>query len=374
AVPWFNPNLPIYQVVTTEYPAPTYLLTDENQRLDSAGYLDRNGDGIREKPDGSPLSLVAVGIPVAESQLILTAQATTVGGFSRLGLAVSLESVPSASLPARLASGNFDVFIASLPTELDPGFLSDYFGSTGTKNYVHVVDSALDTSLQSANVALATATRQSAVMSVQDQVMTGGYFVPLIHFNAIEATVRGSFAGWVNMPGGVNNFWTYQKVHVTSAGSLAATLTLVPTSVKTGATTTAIAKVTDAEGVPVSGASVSFWIGGSQVASGTTDATGTLSAPITGPSAEGPTDVQVTIQAQKLGYAGAGPRTQFRVVATATATGHSDGTGSTTVIAEQRVGTVEPRVTAGLDTTTIIVAVLALVVIGAIAAMMGRKK
>jgi len=339
---------------------------------------------------------------------------------------------------------------------LDPGFLSDYFGSTGTKNYVHVVDSALDTSLQSANVALATATRQSAVMSVQDQVMTGGYFVPLIHFNAIEATVRGSFAGWVNMPGGVNNFWTYQKVHVTSAGSLAATLTLVPTSVKTGATTTAIAKVTDAEGVPVSGASVSFWIGGSQVASGTTDATGTLSAPITGPSAEGPTDVQVTIQASKLGYAGAtasawmtvapdvralavavassavtiapgssatitvtvtsggsavsgatvsleviglggkvaaasgatdaqgkftttftadvGPRTQFRVVATATATGHSDGTGSTTVIAEQRVGTVEPRVTAGLDTTTIIVAVLALVVIGAIAAMMGRKK
>ena len=456
AVPWFNPNLPIYQVVTTEYPAPTYLLTDENQRLDSAGYLDRNGDGIREKPDGSPLSLVAVGIPVAESSRIFTIQASTVDVFSRLGLAVSLESVPSASLPARLASGNFDVFIASLPTDLDPGFLSDYFGSTGTKNYVHVVDSALDTSLQSANVALATATRQSAVMSVQDQVMTGGYFVPLIHFNAIEATVRGSFAGWVNMPGGVNNFWTYQKVHVTSAGSLAATLTLVPTSVKTGATTTAIAKVTDAEGVPVSGASVSFWIGGSQVASGTTDATGTLSAPITGPSAEGPTDVQVTIQASKLGYAGAtasawmtvapdvralavavassavtiapgssatitvtvtsggsavsgatvsleviglggkvasatgatdaqgkftttftadvGPRTQFRVVATATATGHSDGTGSTTVIAEQRVGTVEPRVTAGLDTTTIIVAVLALVVIGAIAAMMGRKK
>src|SRR3989442_3329138 len=185
AVACYTPNLPIYQVVTTEYPAPTYLLTDENQRLDSAGYLDRNGDGIREKPDGSPLSLVAVGIPVAESSRIFTIQASTVAVFSRFGLALSLESVPSASLPARLASGNFDVFIASLPTDLDPGFLSDYFGSTGTKNYVHVVDSALHTSLQSANVALATATRQSAVMSVQDQVMTGGYFVPLHYFNPI---------------------------------------------------------------------------------------------------------------------------------------------------------------------------------------------
>src|SRR2546427_12153026 len=126
-------------------------------------------------------------------------------------------------------------------------------------------------------------------MSVQDQVMTGGYFVPLIHFNAIEATVRGSFAGWVNMPGGVNNFWTYQKVHVTSAGSLAATLTLVPTSVKTGATTTAIAKVTDAEGVPVSGASVSFWIGGSQVGRGTEGGTGPRRKTLTGASDESPT-------------------------------------------------------------------------------------
>src|SRR2546427_4201320 len=130
--------------------------------------------------------------------------------------------------------------------------------------------------------------------------MTAVYFVPLIHFNAIEATVRGSFAGWVNMPGGVNNFWTYQKVHVTSVGSLAATLTLVPTSVKTGATTTAIAKVTDAEGVPVSGASVSFWIGGSQVANGEKDATGTLSATINGPNAESPNDDQEKDQATTL--------------------------------------------------------------------------
>src|SRR5207245_5647553 len=169
---------------------------------------------------------------------------------------------------------------------------------------------------------------------------------------------------------------------------------------------------------------------------------------ITGPSAEGPTDAQVTIQASKLGYAGAtasawmtvapdvralavavassavtiapgssatitvtvtsggsavsgatvsleviglggkvaaasgatdaqgkftttftadvGPRTQFRVVATPTATGHSGGAGRTTVIAEQRVGTVEPRVTGGLDRATIMAAVLALVAVGAI--------
>src|SRR5207244_13081982 len=99
--------------------------------------------------------------------------------------------------------------------------------------------------------------------------------------------------------------WPSQKVHGSLTGSLAAGLTILPTSGKAGAPTTAIAKVTDAEGAPVSGAVVSFWIAGSQVASGTTDGTGTLSTAITAPSAQGATDVQVTIQASKLGYAGA---------------------------------------------------------------------
>src|SRR5207247_1233369 len=141
-----------------------------------------------------------------------------------------------------------------------------------------------------------------------------------------------------------NNFWTYQMLHVTQLGPLAASLIVIPTAVKAGQLTTAIAKVTDSEGAPVSGASVSFWIGGSQVGSGTTGPAGNVSAAVIAP------------------------------VATATAAGYLEGSGSTTVVGEQRVGTVEPRVTAGLDTSTIIVAVLALVVIGALAAMMGRRK
>src|SRR3989442_16021676 len=101
AAPWFNPNLPIYQVVTTEYPAPTYLLTDENQRLDSAGYLDRNGDGIREKPDGSPLSLVAGGVPLAGRPGVFTIQGTAPGGFTPFGPPGGPQSRPGAPLPGR---------------------------------------------------------------------------------------------------------------------------------------------------------------------------------------------------------------------------------------------------------------------------------
>src|SRR5436309_1245046 len=317
-VPWYNPAVPTYQVTITPVGTPprsTALLTQSLQLLDNAGYVDRDGDGFRERPNGAPLALTVVGIPVAEDTRIFAIQ----------------------------------------------------------------------------------------------------------------------------------------------VGPLAASLIVIPTAVKAGQLTTAIAKVTDSEGAPVSGASVSFWIGGSQVGSGTTDLAGNVSAAVIAPSAQGATDVQVTIQVSKLGYAGAttsawmtvtsdtrallvsvsssavtiasqtgqatitvtvtssgspvsgatvslqviglggsvaaasgstdaqghfttsisadvGPRTQFRIVATATAAGYLEGSGSTTVVGEQRVGTVEPRVTAGLDTSTIIVAVLALVVIGALAAMMGRRK
>lgn len=258
------------------------------------------------------------------------------------------------------------------------------------------------------------------------------------------------------MPGGVNNFWSYQMVHVATLGALQADLTIVPNSVTAGGTTTAIARVVDAEGAAINATSVSFWLGGTQIASGMTDATGTLSQAITAPAVGGATDFEVTIQTSKLGYAGSsasalmtvkpevqalavavsssaltiasgaqatitvtvtsggaavagaevslqviglggtltvtrgttsaqgqvtstftadvGPRTQFRVVATASASGYEDGEGSTTVVVEQRVGSVEPRVTAGLDIGTIAVAIIALVVIAALAAMMARRK
>jgi len=456
-VPWYNPAVPTYQVtITIVGGRSTALLTQSLQLLDNAGYLDRDGDGWRERPNGAPLALTVIGIPVTEDARTFTIQEATVDVFTRLGIRATLVSVPSATILSTLAGGNYDVFAATLDTTLDPGFLWDYVHSSGALNIFGVVDSTLDANLSTANAALDPAARTTAVFDAQMRTMTQGFFVPVLHFNAIEAAVRGSFDGWVSMPGGVNNFWTYQMLHVAQLGPLSATLTVIPTAVKAGQTTTAIATVKDSAGAPVAGADVSFWIGGIQVASGTTDLAGTLSKILTAPSAQGATDVQVTVQASKLGYAGAttsawmtvasdtrplavsvsssavtiasrgqstitvtvtsggspvsgatvsvqvvglggsvatasgptdaqgrfittftadvGPRTQFRIVATATAPGYVESSGSTTVVAEQRVGTVEPRVTAGLDTSTIIVAVLALVVIAALAAMMGRKK
>lgn len=58
-----------------------------------------------------------------------------------------------------------------------------------------------------------------------------------------------------------------------------------------------------------------------------------------------------------------GVRTQFRITATASLSGFVDGTGSTSVLAEQRVGEVEPRLSPFFDVGAIVAAVVLLVVI-----------
>ncbi len=454
--PWYNPNVPTYQVTINAFPRSSALLTESLQSLDTAGYLDRDGDGVREDPSGSALSLTVVGIPVGENARTFTIQEAATDVFTRLGLRATLESEPSASILGRLAAGNYDVFIASLDTALDPAFLRDYLGSAGSRNYFAFADAQLDADLAAADAALDMAARKAAVQSVQLRAMNEGFMIPVLHFDAIEATVRGAFDGWVSMPGGVNNFWTYQNLHAAGVGQLSAELTLVPGSLKSGQQATAIGRVTDQEGVPVAGASASFWIGGAQVASGTTDAAGSVSVSIAAPAVNGTTDVEVTLQATLLGYGGAtssrmmtvspdrkplsvsvsssvvtvrpgqaatitvqvraegqpvagalvslqivgfggevadaegptdgsgvftttftadvGPRTQFRIVATASLDGFTDGQGSTTVVAEQRVGAIEPRVVPGLDFGTILVAILAIVIIALVAVAWGRRK
>lgn len=453
-VPWYNPDVTVYQVRTTDIGFPD--LTESIHLLESAGYFDQDGDGYRDAPDGSPLSLTVVANSSADASRMLNLQSAVATAFRRLGLNVATVDEPAGTLLGRLEAGDFDAFVAKMDTALDPAFLDDYLRTSGSSNYFQISSATLDGYLRNADAALDADLRKAAVDTIQSWTMTEAFFLPQIHLTAAEATVRGAFEGWANMPGGVNNFWTYQNLHVAQVGDLVADLTLVPNSVTSGATTTAIARVFDQEGLPIAGATVTFWIGGSQVAAGTTGSAGNLQQSIQAPDVDGATDTEVAIVASKPGYtattasavmtvhpdigtlsvsvassavtiasgddatitatvmagtqpvAGAkvtfnvigiggsvsaatgttnaagvvtttfsgdvGPRTQFRIVATASLAGYTDGQGSTTIVVEQRVGSIESRGIPGLDLYAIVIAVIAIVVIAALAFWWPRRK
>ena len=303
-VPWYNPNVPVYQVTINAFPRSTALLTPSLQILDAAGYLDRDHDGLREMPDGSPLSVNIVGIPVTENARIFTIQAAIFDIFTRMGIDASLEQVPSADLPARLQSGPFDVFVANLDTTLDPGFLWDYYHTSGSLNVFGHSNATLDAALDDANAAADMVDRQAEVDWIQWFTLNEAIAVPVLHFDAIEATARGVFDGWVNMPGGINNIWTYLNLHPPHIGSLSASLAIVPLGATSGSDVTGLIQTIDQDQVALANASFRLLAAGVEVASGLTDDTGSASVTFPAPSVSGATEVALTLEATKTGYVG----------------------------------------------------------------------
>lgn len=304
-VPWYNPDVPVYQVLVNAFPRSTALLTPSLQILDNAGYMDRDGDGLREMPDGSSLSVRIVGVPVEENARVFTIQDAVRDLFTRIGVDASLEQVPSADLPARLQSGGFDVFVANLDTALDPGFLWDYYHTSGGLNVFGHSNATLDAALDDANAAANMADRQVEVDWIQWFTMSEAIAVPVLHFDAIEATARGAFDGWVNMPGGVNNFWTYVALHPPQVGALSGSLSIVPLGAASGDDVTALVRVVDQDQVAVANVSLRLLLGGVEVGTGMTDATGSASVTFPAPAVSGDTDMGLTLEATRTGYVGA---------------------------------------------------------------------
>ena len=312
-VPWHNPDVPIYQVTISAFgdPAPpgvlrlsSAILTPSIQILNEAGYLDVDGDGLREKPDGSPLQIAIVGIRVEEDARVFTIQDSIRDIFSRMGLDATLTGLPAAELEARLSSGGFDLFVSKLDTALDPGFLWNYYHSAGAWNFFGYADATLDTALDDANAALAMADRQAEVDWIQWFTMSQAIAVPVLHFDAIDASARDVFEGWVNMPGGLNNIWTYLNLHPPQVGAISATLDIVPLGATSGSDVTALVRTVDQDQVSLANVSVSLLMGGVEAASGLTDAIGSASLTFPAPSVSGTTEIALTLEATKTGYAG----------------------------------------------------------------------
>ncbi|HET7846382.1 MAG TPA: ABC transporter substrate-binding protein [Acidimicrobiia bacterium] len=105
-----------------------------NQILDDAGYLDSDGDGIREMPDGSnPIVLryalntdLDLGGPISD---------LFIGWMEAIGIGVEIESYDQDALFTVLAEGTYDVFSWGWTPFVDPDPMLSYF-TTDSMSYV----------------------------------------------------------------------------------------------------------------------------------------------------------------------------------------------------------------------------------------------
>lgn len=109
----------------THLPAYAFDLAKATALLDQLGLTDRNGDGVRDLPDGSPLT-----IPLLTSSADTPTAQLVVEYLKAAGLQVTIDAVDQATSDARDSAGNYKMAIVHFGgLSADPSGLIARFGS-----------------------------------------------------------------------------------------------------------------------------------------------------------------------------------------------------------------------------------------------------
>lgn len=273
------------------------------QALDTAGYLDRNGDGWRETPTGAAFSINVgvVGFNVDPRKT------TIVGAYidvlRRQGVNANLIAYNSwTDLRAAEASGALQVALETYdPMTWNPRWMETF------APIIAANDANTITHLGLGKNSYTLAERRLHFNHVTYYNSLCACVPPVVHYENLEVYDRNSFSGWVETFGGVNNVWSFGSLRQPALGALSVSISPFTRSVTSGGSTTIQIVVSDGSGAPVAGATVDLTAtaGTANPATGVTDATGRFQATWNAPAVTQDTDVTVTATVSKAQYVGA---------------------------------------------------------------------
>ncbi len=150
-----------------------------NQMLDELGFLDTDGDGIREEPNGKKMEYeLMYPNDVPERQLIAE---TLQSNLSDIGISTYLLVVDGTLIRQRTAEGTHQMF-TWMYDWLTPSIITYVFHSSriGASNRNHTNDPELDVLLEASDQELDPVKRQEAVDAVNIYLIDHRYHVPLV--------------------------------------------------------------------------------------------------------------------------------------------------------------------------------------------------
>jgi len=191
---------------------PAYDPTGAATLLEEAGWVDSDGDGIREK-DGKTLTL-EISTPAGQQVRELTEQVLQ-EQFKAVGIELVVNNVPAATLfgnwqeNGKLKRGDFDIVMDTWGADLDPdAFLSTLFRSdqipqesnTGEGwNFFRLEDPTLDAAIDAGRATLDISARKDAYRTVVEQVLDAGVYIPLYKRSKLDA-YRNNVSGVLPNP------------------------------------------------------------------------------------------------------------------------------------------------------------------------------
>lgn len=206
---------------------PAYDPEGANALLDGAGWIDSDGDGIREK-DGRTLTL-EISTPAGQQVRELTEQVLQ-EQFAAVGIELVINNVPAATLfgnwqeNGKLKRGDFDIVMDTWGADLDPdAFLSTLFRSDQIPqesndgegwNFFRLNNPTLDAAIDAGRSTLDLEARADAYRTVVEEVLDAGVYIPLYKRSKLDAysdSVSGLAANpWKNFTWNLAD-WTVSR-------------------------------------------------------------------------------------------------------------------------------------------------------------------
>jgi len=186
---WYNPNLPSKE---EKYP---FNLKKAAELLDEIGFKDVDGDGWREAPDGSDVTLTIYSpsydpLRVRWGQMIAE-------NLKKIGVNVKYQPLEWTTLSNYLDSGNFDMLIIGGIGSLDPDILRMLFHSEGGWNEGHCVIPGLDELLDKQRYTVDYEERKQIVYKIQEILAENVPVLNMVHQQFIFAYSTKTWDGWV---------------------------------------------------------------------------------------------------------------------------------------------------------------------------------
>ncbi len=189
---------------------------ESRRRLDAAGYLDADSDGIREDLDGRPIELRLV-YPTSDRKYAASAVAVA-AAWERVGIGVSAEGLDPDTLtellyvPEAGGTAEYDVELWGWTGSPDPDFLlslltTSEIGGSSDSNYSNP---AYDRLFEAQRRATTIDERRSIVGQMLDLAYDDAPYHVLFYDDELHANRTDRFEGWTTQPrdGGVSLFTT----------------------------------------------------------------------------------------------------------------------------------------------------------------------
>lgn len=289
---WLNPNI-------RKYP---YNLTLASQLFDEAGYIDTDGDGYRNYPNGTKLTLsieTTGSIPTWIRAAEIMVEDWKKIGFDAEVIAVDLGQ----QIADMVTTKKYQLtYYRCGPASADPGEMLGWCTeaqSMAGLNTAAWVNATFEELHAQQLLELDEAKRRELVYKQQEILLEEVPNIPTVEGIGLLAVRTEKFEGYINAlpygPGSNMDIYNYLSIHLKGSPPAAASILALtaPESLEVGKGGTLQAKLTDEGGSPIEGEYIDFYVKGTVIGSSRTDSSGMAELSYT-PTAKGSYEIKVS--------------------------------------------------------------------------------